>query len=454
MDKKYNFQYETNANGSYIVIKLRDDEDILRYQLDMILHNQIPYIIPFHIRHVDGEIYLSYYITSKQPLLKLLDRKKITLLQLLEILQGVCKALIDANRYLLNENSYLIKLDYLYVNPMTYEVSMIYLPIKVEDADIINNLRQLFNKLLLYVSVDEGSNDNYLHKLFLEINQDDFNLNNLLNETIDIKLKLISNCVEGVSHIQPIKAQQMEEDQKSIRSGNDCDAKKETKLSYSREKLILVFSQILILVIVALLMLEESIGVIRIDGLDWTRFLSICLIVGVFDYFVIKRLIKRTPSNIIKSSNKSIEKLKRPVVEEKIMSAKKSFEKENKTLRQSISNDTQFVKLEDIAFLSIIKAGVKENITILQPSFIIGKLKEQVDFVLEDKTISRLHAEICYKDGAYYIKDLNSKNGTYVNGERIESNKPFLLSNNDSISFAEQSLSFHRLEENPSLIKS
>ncbi len=44
------------------------------------------------------------------------------------------------------------------------------------------------------------------------------------------------------------------------------------------------------------------------------------------------------------------------------------------------------------------------------------------DVVLEDpeKTVSRFHAELRYEQGAYVLFDLNSQNGTWVDGQRIQ----------------------------------
>jgi two-component system cell cycle response regulator len=40
--------------------------------------------------------------------------------------------------------------------------------------------------------------------------------------------------------------------------------------------------------------------------------------------------------------------------------------------------------------------------------------------VVDDEGISRTHVRMSYKDGYYFAEDLESSNGTYVNGERIE----------------------------------
>ena len=49
----------------------------------------------------------------------------------------------------------------------------------------------------------------------------------------------------------------------------------------------------------------------------------------------------------------------------------------------------------------------------------IGKNAEN-DYVINAPTVSRKHAVITVDDnGTVTIKDLNSTNGTYVNGERV-----------------------------------
>ena len=70
----------------------------------------------------------------------------------------------------------------------------------------------------------------------------------------------------------------------------------------------------------------------------------------------------------------------------------------------------------------IITEGDKKGdvYSILNFPFKIGRMSDN-DIVFEDKRVSRYHAEIRMKDGAYIIRDLGSHNGTFVNDVRVDS---------------------------------
>ena len=50
----------------------------------------------------------------------------------------------------------------------------------------------------------------------------------------------------------------------------------------------------------------------------------------------------------------------------------------------------------------------------------MGRKREMSGIVLDyDKSVSSKHCEISVRDGKFYIRDLQSANGTYVNGSKI-----------------------------------
>lgn len=63
------------------------------------------------------------------------------------------------------------------------------------------------------------------------------------------------------------------------------------------------------------------------------------------------------------------------------------------------------------------------------------------DIVLLDEKISRIHCGIRLWDGDFYLKDLKSKNGTFVNGERVEVAK---LRSSDTVRIGSSNFNFEQ----------
>jgi pSer/pThr/pTyr-binding forkhead associated (FHA) protein len=63
--------------------------------------------------------------------------------------------------------------------------------------------------------------------------------------------------------------------------------------------------------------------------------------------------------------------------------------------------------------------GFRKEIPLTERALTIGRSTE-ADLVIDDEKASRLHCGIRFDNGQYILKDLKSKNGTYLNEERIE----------------------------------
>jgi FHA domain-containing protein/zinc ribbon protein len=72
----------------------------------------------------------------------------------------------------------------------------------------------------------------------------------------------------------------------------------------------------------------------------------------------------------------------------------------------------------------------------------VGRHPES-DIFLDDVTVSRRHAEIERRDGAFFIRDVGSLNGTYVNRQRVDRAE---LANGDEVQIGKFKLTFYRGE--------
>jgi pSer/pThr/pTyr-binding forkhead associated (FHA) protein len=70
------------------------------------------------------------------------------------------------------------------------------------------------------------------------------------------------------------------------------------------------------------------------------------------------------------------------------------------------------------------------SIRVESSSLVLGRAPE-CELPLEDTYVSQQHARIFAKDGAWYVEDLGSTNGTFVNDQRLSS--PAMVQSGDRI---------------------
>ena len=77
-----------------------------------------------------------------------------------------------------------------------------------------------------------------------------------------------------------------------------------------------------------------------------------------------------------------------------------------------------------------------ELISLASLPCVVGKMREYVDQVLDDSSVSRMHARFSLdRDGKMTVRDLNSTNGTWLNGERLLPNETHVLQQGDHLRF-------------------
>ena len=110
-----------------------------------------------------------------------------------------------------------------------------------------------------------------------------------------------------------------------------------------------------------------------------------------------------------------------------------SSEKTELQYGETVFFDTRKQKAENKLY-SLDKKN-KKHITLTQFPFSIGKMPGCVDCVLTDSSISRLHARIEKKGEKVFLTDMNSTNGTFQNGLRLQPYEKRKLEEGDEIKF-------------------
>ena len=134
----------------------------------------------------------------------------------------------------------------------------------------------------------------------------------------------------------------------------------------------------------------------------------------------LSNLFSHKPSHLVVAEEKE-EYVAEPI------QAKKTQEIERTILLSTISQEEE---------VTLVCSLTGEIIPITKFPFYIGSTSDYVDYVLTKEGVSRIHCCISKKGESYYLADLNSTNGTYLNKKEVMPGKDELLSVNDEIRIA------------------
>ncbi|UNC91134.1 FHA domain-containing protein [Candidatus Contubernalis alkaliaceticus] len=94
------------------------------------------------------------------------------------------------------------------------------------------------------------------------------------------------------------------------------------------------------------------------------------------------------------------------------------------------------------AFLEVNRNKEIEKIEITGDRFVIGRNLSAVNYLDETKGISRIHLEIIYNPEGFQARDLGSKNGSFLNGQKLVPNELYVLTDQDVLRLAKTEYTF------------
>lgn len=101
-----------------------------------------------------------------------------------------------------------------------------------------------------------------------------------------------------------------------------------------------------------------------------------------------------------------------------------------------VDNATILMSMENTSLRRIVKDGPRDEYMLTQGNVSIGS-GASADILIKDSGISRLHARLTKEGEMYFIKDMNSTNGTWVNEHRLSVYEMCPVKNGDIIRLAQ-----------------
>lgn len=456
---------EKNIEKRFAVLCFDGEDDIDGEKIN-IINNSRENVLHAEVENIKGKINVLYDITDKVTIEEYLGDKILTVSEFSSILLKVLKELkkIEGTEF---KGFSVVDTRSIYIDRYVQTPYFICIPNKtVDEAELEDEISKFIKKLILdVVRIDDRENFiskilNFLRKETFKINEfeeflneyaqgqalnedkSEFKNEKLLNIEADKKKPVINKNSVSSEEISPkteiIGSKERETEDKGNKENKYIEGiikaqkSKMMRLNAKYILIILALQFIAILGIFSVAFFFKDQGYL-IKSILISIFLGMDLIITLL---LILNLSKKKSAYKVKVASKSTENI-RSITASNTNNIKMS----KREIVSEMSYSTQMIG-EEYPYLAQNENGVVQKIYINKDSFKIGRLLEFVDYASDNKAVGKIHAEIRKINSEYYIMDLNSKNGTYINDKRLEVNELYKIKENDSIKLANSSYVF------------
>lgn len=448
-------EYKRDMNHNYLILYGEDEINTDSYQVRMLVGNVIPSLLKCRIQGMDGRFLVYFDITSKQALSVLYEEKKMGVEDLRLIFGGFVKAMEDAAEYLMNPGQFIISPEYIYTDIEKQEIYFCMMPGYEKD------IKEQFQFLTEYIlpKIDHQDQDAVIlgYGVYKRAMEDSFHLEHIKEELYK---------TQGQQGTTTNKPEQMKTESEQRQESEDFnpeeegfwgneeinqefvrDGEKSKRLSLPQKTGVIVLAAILLCGIAAITLMGY------LPYLETGTILGIIIVlVACVMLFVYVSKIKKKPGALRQGREEERDKPKgitgkvptdhTDQSQNTIQSVVKSTNKPVVKSSQLHADYGETVVLSagavsGQASLVSKEPGELATIYINEDLTVIGKLETACDAVISLPTVSRIHAKIKKKEDAYYLTDMNSRNGTAVNGRLLLPDEEYQLEPEDEVDFAQ-----------------
>lgn len=443
-------EYKRDLQNNYLILEISAEIEEDSYQMRMLEQNKIQGLLPFHSCRKDGLLQLNYEITSLQPLESMFEKKKMGYQDIVFLLSGIRNILEELQKYLLNPAQVLFAPSYIFLRPDRSSVNLCYIPGVYHETSIV----PLAEFVLKRLEHDDGEAVKIGYGFYQESLKENFSLQELLKgiflspkdsgdknntEKSGDFTEVCSNIATHKNmeeyHIERTRAEQEAENEYEV-----VHKKRKDQAGCTEKFSDKVFSAIHPAVLLSGLLLTVMLEAVYYFGL-----LDVTEAGGIFFLIISVEALLNKYWHAIKDKKKKAEnrweedrdeEMYRFLQEEMY---EKTVEKEADQIEETccLVRDDYERRIRFVCVQSGNKATQYPDIVIGKEPVYIGKMKGESDIFLNSPTVSRMHAMIIQNDQGCSVKDLNSRNGTFCNGERLRPQEQRTIQEGDIIAFAE-----------------
>ena len=443
-------EYKRDMNHNYLILYGEKDINTDSYQVRMLVGNIIPSLLKCRIQGVDGKFMMYFDITSKQAVSTLYEEKKLGNEDLRLIFGGFVRVMEEAAEYLINPAQLVLKPQYIFADCEKKELFFCLMP--GYDKDIKEQFQLLTEYILPKIDHEDSEAVILGYGVYRRTMENSFHLEHIKEELYRKQNNKEEIKTETEKDSREISVQETGEESLMQSSGMSENFWREEKTEKTdSHKLFGKKVAVFVLILLALAGVTMAISGGYLPHQDISVLLGIVLAGtgGIMLAVLIIRKAKdvyKQPQRESREKPQLSEKLVRPPVNEilqegsddsiKTMMEKKSLHRE----REEDFGETVVLSAGVVsgpASLVSREPGELAPIYLQEELTVIGKLENACDAVIDLPTVSRIHAKIRKREEEYYLSDMNSRNGTIVNGRLLLPEEEYRLQEEDEVDFAQ-----------------
>lgn len=398
------YRFKRDLKNSFMIVESGFEN--AGYEKDVLRFNDIDVLVPFHTVDINNVTQVWYDITGLVSLKDYLMQQSITYELMRKVFLYLKIAIDETERYLIDVNHLSINVDTVFVvkNDVEWKVMLIYYP--DENQSSLESILEFFMS-----NVSKDMMD-FCFKLY------DSGMD---GNTIDGIIRLIDDeigCDDIVGDEANNKNEQHDSEEYDYRNEDE-----ERRLDWEYEGSRISDDEDYIWG-------NNKIDIFGEEELTIFDKIKKCMT----DFFETKKknILDKADNKISLFSRKENRKNKNDIMYEDFSYEPDQQIYEPTVLLKAIEED------RDVLNLKYIGNSKKDDIRIDKEEFRVGSSIEGNDSVIDSPVISRFHAKIIKEGKSYYVEDLNSTNGTSVNGKLLGYRDRIELNPEDTIMFADE----------------
>ncbi len=164
-----NLSFENRGVNTYLVYAVNGTDELDTMSLGMLTNNRIPGFAAASYMQMDNDMFIKYNVSAKVSA-KQLFSGPVNKKRLLGVLRGVVDAMLNAEEYMLDQQSILLDLDYIFADVSTCAAELICLPIlNLQEQQL--PVEMFFKNLLFTTQFDQTENCDHVAQLINYLNR-------------------------------------------------------------------------------------------------------------------------------------------------------------------------------------------------------------------------------------------------------------------------------------------